>query len=229
MGPNLEHCSGIAQPGFTTVHVYTCDRQSATGRQSSSCSSSTCPKSHVSITRTAIAKHCISARLTLINHCIALVRAAHVHGNEPRAPCWHWAHVSFTLARASPELDLLNLCRVLQNAAGSGEVVNHGVEKKYLQQRRRGAAEAATAVAASRVTASARRTASLSGLPVEDRVLQSGYRHCGPKTNCNMHHVMVVQTPDWSMLRCTPCACAAAPLRFRQVRLPSACPHGPTR
>ena len=86
--------------------------------------------SHVSVKRTAIAKHCISARLTLINHSIALVRAAHVHGNEPRAPCWHWAHVSFTLARASPELDLLNLRRVLQKAAGSGEVVNHGVEKK---------------------------------------------------------------------------------------------------
>jgi hypothetical protein len=31
------------------------------------------------------------------------------------------AHVSFTLARASPELVLLNLYRILQNAVGSGE------------------------------------------------------------------------------------------------------------
>ena len=141
------------------------------------------------------------------------------------------AHVSFTLARASPELDLLNLCRVLQNAAGSGEVVNHGVEKKYLQQRRRGAASAATAVAASRVTASAtsartcnERTASLSGLPVEDRALQSGYRHCDPKTNCHMYHIMVVQTPDWSMLRCAPCLC-----RCTATISPSAEVPAPTR
>jgi hypothetical protein len=36
---------------------------------------------------------------------------------------WNFEHVSFTLARATPELGLLNLCRMLQNAAGSREVV----------------------------------------------------------------------------------------------------------
>ena len=55
-------------------------------------------------------------------------------------PCWNFEHVSFTLACASPEIGLLNLCRMLQNAAGSGEVVEHGLTeaKMYLQQRGRG-------------------------------------------------------------------------------------------
>ena len=39
---------------------------------------------------------------------------------------WNFEHVSFTLACASPEIGLLNLCRMLQNVAGSGEVVEHG-------------------------------------------------------------------------------------------------------
>jgi hypothetical protein len=46
-------------------------------------------------------------------------------------------HVSFTLARASPEIGLLNMCRMVKNAAGSGEVVENG-GKTHLQQRRRG-------------------------------------------------------------------------------------------
>ena len=55
-------------------------------------------------------------------------------------PSWNLEHVSLTLARASPEIGLLNLCRMLQNAAGSGEVVEHGLTeaKIYLQQRGRG-------------------------------------------------------------------------------------------
>ena len=100
-------------------------------------------------------------------------------------PCWNLEHVSFTLARASPEIGLLNLCRMLQHAAGSGEVVENG-GKNIPSAAEAGAASAATAVAASRVTASARtcneRTASLSGIPIEDIVFQSGYRHCGPET-----------------------------------------------
>jgi hypothetical protein len=53
-------------------------------RQSSRCYCSTCPTPHVSITRTAIAQHCTSARLTLVKHGLALVLAAHFHGLEPR-------------------------------------------------------------------------------------------------------------------------------------------------
>jgi len=60
------------------------DRQSATPRQSSRCFCSTCPTSHVSITRTAIAQHCTSARLTLVKHGLALVLSVHFHGLEPR-------------------------------------------------------------------------------------------------------------------------------------------------
>ena len=101
-------------------------------------------------------------------------------------PCWNFEQVSFTLACASPEIGLLNLCRMLQNAAGSGEVVEHG-GKNIPSAAGAGAASAATAVAASCVTASARtcnqRTTRLSGIPIEDRVLQSGYRHCGAKTD----------------------------------------------
>jgi hypothetical protein len=101
-------------------------------------------------------------------------------------PCWNLEHVSLTLARASPEIGLLNLCTMLQNAAGSGEVVEHG-GKNIPSAAGAGAASAAAAVAASRVTASARtcneRTASLNGFPIQDRVLQSGYRHCGAKTD----------------------------------------------
>jgi hypothetical protein len=71
-----------------------------------------------------------------------------------------------------------------QNAAKSGEVVDDE-GKHILSAAGAGAASAATAVAASHVTASARtcneRTASLNGIPIEDRVLQSGYRHCGPE------------------------------------------------
>ena len=101
-------------------------------------------------------------------------------------PCWNFEHVSFTLACASPEIGLLNLCGMLQNAAGSGEVVEHG-GKNIPSAAGAGAASAATAVAASCVTASARtcneRTASLSRIAIEDIVFQSGYRHCGPETN----------------------------------------------
>ena len=101
-------------------------------------------------------------------------------------PCWNLEHVSFTLARASPEIGLLNLCTMLQNAAGSGELVEHG-GKNIPSAAGEGAASAAAAVAASRVTASARtcneRTASLSRIAIEDIVFQSGYRHCGPETN----------------------------------------------
>ena len=38
-------------------------------------------------------------------------------------------YVSFTLARGSHELGSMNLCRMLQNAAGSEEVIEHGGEK----------------------------------------------------------------------------------------------------
>ena len=134
-------------------------------------------------------------------------------------PSWNFEHVSFTLARASHELGLLNLCRRLQNAAGSGEIVELWRRKKYLQQRgrgRMGAASAATAVAASHVTASARtcneRTASLNGIPIEDRVLQSGYRRCGPENDCDRHHATVVLTP----LRASLHTCCAAQYLLRR-------------
>jgi len=134
-------------------------------------------------------------------------------------PSWNFEHVSFTLARASHELGLLNLCRRLQNAAGSGEIVELWRRKKYLQQRgrgRMGAASAATAVAASHVTASAltcnERTASLNGIPIEDRVLQSGYRRCGPENDCDRHHATVVLTP----LRASLHTCCAAQYLLRR-------------
>ena len=141
-------------------------------------------------TSTAIAQHCKSARLTLVKHGLALIRAAHFHVSymdlNRAIPCWNFEHVSFTLACASPEIGLLNLCGMLQNAAGSGEVVEHG-GKNIPSAAGAGAASAATAVAASCVTASARtcneRTASLSRIPIEDIVFQRGHRHCGPETN----------------------------------------------
>jgi hypothetical protein len=141
-------------------------------------------------------------------------------------PSWNFEHVSFTLARASHELGLLNLCRRLQNAAGSGEIVELWRRKKYLQQRgrgRMGAASAATAVAASHVTASARtcneRTASLNGIPIEDRVLQSGYRRCGPENDCDRHHATVVLTP----LRASLHTCCAAQYLLRRHAYIYAC------
>jgi hypothetical protein len=53
------------------------------------------------------------------------------------------------------EIGLLNLCRMLRNAAGSGEVMGHN-GKHTLSAAGAGAASSATAVGASRVTASAR-------------------------------------------------------------------------
>ena len=77
-------------------------------------------------------------------HSLALARTTHLHGLEPR------------------EIVLLNLYRMLRNAAGSGEVMDG---KHTLSAAGAGAASSATAVGASRVTASARtcndRTASI--------------------------------------------------------------------
>jgi hypothetical protein len=70
------------------------------------------------------------------------------------------------------------------------------------------------------VTASARtcneRTASLSRIPIEDVVFQSGYRHCGPETDmqCRITYCL-----SGSTARLPHASLQAAPLRFRQVRL----------
>ena len=116
----------------------------------------------------------------------------------------------------------------------SGQWRNSGAveAKKYLLWRgrgRMGAASAATAVAASGgVTASARtcneRTASLSRIPIEDVVFQSGYRHCGPETDmqCRITYCLSGST---ARLPHASLHSTAAPLRFRQVRLHGACHH----
>ena len=56
------------------------------------------------------------------------------------------------------------------------------------------------------------RTASLNGIPIEDRVLQSGYRRCGPENDCDRHHATVVLTP----LRASLHTCCAAQYLLRR-------------
>ena len=125
------------------MHVYTCDRQSATGRQSSSSSSSTCPTSHVSITRTEIAKHCISARLTLINHCHTTASpssALHMCTEMNHARRAGTGHTS--RSRARTRIARARLAKPVQSITKcSGQWRGSEAcsrKKKYLQQRRRG-------------------------------------------------------------------------------------------
>ena len=112
--------------------------------------------------------------------------------------------------RDSPELSLLNLRRMLQNAAGSGDVVERGDTKIPSSATVGAASVAAASVTASRVTASARTcdrtavTTSLCGHQIEDRFLQSGYSRCDSANDCDRHHVMLVLTP--LQRRCTCCA-----------------------
>ena len=95
------------------------DRQSATPRQSSRCFCSTCPTSHVSITRTAIAQHCASARLTLVKHGLALVLSVHFHGLEPRDAVLELG-ARFIIARTRIARD--RLAKPVQNVTkGSGQ------------------------------------------------------------------------------------------------------------
>ena len=145
------------------------DRQSATPRQSSRCFCSTCPTSHVSITRTAIAQHCASARLTLVKHGLALVLSVHFHGLEPRDAVLELG-ARFINARTRIARD--RLAKPVQNVTKcSGQWRSSGARthggKNIPSAAGAGAASAAAADAASRMTTSARtcneRTASLNG------------------------------------------------------------------
>ena len=165
--PRLERCagSGNARSGA-------CERNAATRRQSSGCFCCTYPAANVSDTRMASARRSTGARLTFIKHSLTLVCAAHLHGLEPRDTVLAiGARLVDARTRLAPELSLLNLCRMLQKAAGSGEVVGHGGAKTPLSSAA-GAASAAAAVTAARVMASARtsneRTVSLCANPIAD-------------------------------------------------------------
>jgi hypothetical protein len=125
--------------------------------------------------------------------------ASHTHQKSNRALRQQCTSARLTLSPSSA----LRICTDLSDAKFRDAELWR--RKIYLQQLRRGAgrmgaAWAATAVAASRVTASARtcneRTASLSGIPIEDRFLQSGYRRGGPE------NIVVLTPPHGMMLRC---------------------------
>jgi hypothetical protein len=61
-----------------------------------------------------------------------------------------------------------------------------------------------------------RTVASLSGHPIADRFLQSGYRRGGPEDDCDRRHAMVVLTPLHASLHtCLRRAALVAPLQFR--------------
>lgn len=146
------------------------DRQSATPRQSSRCFCSTCPTSHVSITRTAIAQHCTSARLTLVKHGLALVRSAHFHGLEPRDAVLELG-ARFINARTRIARD--RLAKPVHNVTKcSGQRRSSGARRqKYTFSSGGGGGICCSCCRCfSRVTASARtcneRTASLSGIPI---------------------------------------------------------------
>jgi hypothetical protein len=168
------HCHVCNTSPFSIkAHTGAFDRQSATPRQSSRCS--TCPTSHVSITRTAIAQHCTSARLTLVKHGLALVLSVHFDGLEPRDAVLElgarFIHACTRIARDRLAKPVHNVTKCSRQWRSSG-----ARRQKYTFSSGGGG-----------VTASARtcnqRTTRLSGIPIEDRVLQSGYRHCGAKTD----------------------------------------------